>query len=75
MIISTRDIPDTIRKLRQQANLSQQELADASGVNMHTITERILLRHIAKPDWYTYNGDHISTDTYKLLLEGSFKHE
>lgn len=38
MIISTRDIPDTIRKLRQQANLSQQELADASGVNMHTIS-------------------------------------
>lgn len=40
-----------------------------------TITERILLRHSAKPDWYTYNGDRISADAYKLLLEGSFKHD
>jgi deoxyribonuclease (pyrimidine dimer) len=35
------------------------------------ITQRILLRHSAKPNWYTYNGDRISTEAYKLILEGS----
>lgn len=38
MIISTRNIPETVKSLRTKANLTQQELADASGVNMHTIS-------------------------------------
>lgn len=38
MIISTRNIPETVKKLRTEANLTQQELAEASSVNMHTIS-------------------------------------
>lgn len=38
MIISTKNLPESIRKYRQLANLTQEQLAEAAEVNMHTIS-------------------------------------
>ncbi len=38
MIISTRNLPDAIRNYRIKANLTQEQLAEAAEVNMHTIS-------------------------------------
>ena len=38
MIISTRNLPESIRRYRLLANLTQEQLAEAAEVNMHTIS-------------------------------------
>jgi transcriptional regulator with XRE-family HTH domain len=38
MIISTRNLPESIRRYRLLANLTQEQLAEEAEVNMHTIS-------------------------------------
>lgn len=38
MIISTKNLPESIRQYRQAANLTQEQLAKAAQCDMHTIS-------------------------------------
>lgn len=51
MIISTRDLPEAIRKYRIKAEMTQEQLAEAAEVNMHTISR--IERGITSPTTQT----------------------